>query len=64
MTWRFRVLLNGSLLVAFSQEFIDDLNAEEIKTTIEKWRIVDLMRDHPDKIVLVTTTGPTLEDRE
>ena len=64
-TWRFKVLIEPrSLLVAFSEEFIDDSTPDQIQAAFENWRILDLVRDNPDKRILVMTTGTRLEKRE
>ena len=65
LTWKFRVLLERkSPLVAFSHEFVDGSEPEEIAALLKKWRVAEFMRANPAMRVVVTTTGPTLRRRD
>jgi hypothetical protein len=65
LTWNFKVLLERkSPLVAFSHEFVDDSEPEEIGALLKKWRVAEFMRASPAMRVLVTTRGPTLQRRD
>jgi len=60
-----RVLLEGkSPLVAFSHEFVDDSEPEEIGALLKRWRVAEFMRANPSMRVLVTIRGPTLQRRD
>jgi hypothetical protein len=64
LTWKFKVLLErASPLVAFSHEFVDDSESEEIGALLKKWRVAEFMRANPGMRVVVTTTGPTMRRR-
>ena len=65
LTWNFKVLLERkSPLVAFSHEFVDDSEPEEIGALLKRWRVAEFMRTNPGMRVVVTTTGPTLRRRD
>ena len=65
LTWIFNVLLERkSPLVAFSHEFVDDSEPEEIGALLKKWRVAEFMRANPGMRVVVTTRGPTLRRRD
>ena len=65
LTWKFKVLLERkSPLIAFSHEFVDDSDPEEIGSLLKKWRVAEFMRANPSMCVVVTTRGPTLRRRD
>jgi len=64
LTWNFKVLLERkSPLVAFSHDFVDASEPEEIGASLKRWRVAEFMRASPTMRVLVTTRGPTLQRR-
>jgi hypothetical protein len=65
LTWKFKVLLERkSPLVAFSHEFVDDSEPEDIRALLKRWRVAEFMRANPGMCVVVTTRGPTLRRRD
>ena len=65
LTWNFKVLQERkSPLVAFSHEFVEDTEPEEIGALVKAWRVAQFMRANPGMRVLVTIRGPTLQRRD
>jgi hypothetical protein len=50
----------GSLLVKVNQNFIDDNDANEIRNMLNRWDIVDILKQHPEVGLLVISKDPRL----
>jgi hypothetical protein len=50
----------GSLTVKVNQNFIDNNDANEIRNMLNKWDIVDLLKQHPEVGLLVISKGSRL----
>lgn len=53
-----------TLLLKVSEVFAEDHSADEVATRLEQWRIADLLANHGDLCVVVTSDGATLQPRD
>ena len=50
----------GFLLVRVKQSFIDDNDTNEIRNMLNKWDIVNLLKQQPEVELVVISAGPQL----
>ncbi|AXB05568.1 hypothetical protein [Aeromonas caviae] len=61
----FKIRLVGKvLLLEITECWLEEHPAPEILEHLELYKIAAMMREHPDKIVVITTTEITTKDRQ
>jgi hypothetical protein len=54
----------GSLLLKVGENFVDDNDADQIVGMLIRWDVADLLRQHPEVGVLITSEGPESLERD
>ena len=53
-----------SLLLKVGENFVDDNNADQIVDLLNRWDVADLLKQHPEVGLLVTSKGPQSFERD
>lgn len=65
MSQMFRIVTKEHVMLAsVSRELIDDESAKVIVSRIEKWDVVNLLKQHPKETVIVRSTGVNIVSRQ
>ncbi|WP_368232098.1 hypothetical protein [Aeromonas sp. s3] len=53
-----------NLLLEITECWLEEHPAPKIREHLKCYKIADMMREHPDKIVVISTTGITTRDKQ